>query len=252
MSGTNSSVPASAAADPAALVNFSVHSLPSPHEADGMRRTARGRRLMFAVLLVCALPVIASYLTYFFIRPQGRSNYSELIAPPRALPAALSLADLQGRRIAAGSLRGQWLIVVVAGGACDARCERYLWLQRQLHETLGREKDRVDKLWLVDDGALPRHATLAAIGAATSTSAMASSPASGAATAPTQVLLAARSDLASWLEPAAGRSLEDHLYLVDPRGDWMMRVPVDAEPARLKRDIEKLLRASAGWDRPGR
>jgi len=32
----------------------------------------------------------------------------------------------------------------------------------------------------------------------------------------------------------------------------MMRVPVDADPTRLKRDIDKLLRASAGWDRPGR
>jgi hypothetical protein len=52
--------------------------------------------------------------------------------------------------------------------------------------------------------------------------------------------------------PAPGHSLEDHLYLVDPRGDWMMRVPVDADPARLKRDIDKLLRASAGWDRAGR
>jgi hypothetical protein len=31
-----------------------------------------------------------------------------------------------------------------------------------------------------------------------------------------------------------------------------MRVPVDAEPARLKRDLDKLLGASAGWDQPGR
>ena len=40
--------------------------------------------------------------------------------------------------------------------------------------------------------------------------------------------------------------------VVDPRGDWMMRVPVDPEPARLKSDMDKLLRASASWDRPGR
>jgi len=32
----------------------------------------------------------------------------------------------------------------------------------------------------------------------------------------------------------------------------MMRSPPDPEPARLKRDVEKLLRASAGWDKPGR
>ena len=58
--------------------------------------------------------------------------------------------------------------------------------------------------------------------------------------------------LASWLVPAPGQRLADHLYVVDPLGNWMMRVPPNPEPARLKRDVEKLLRASAGWDKPGR
>ena len=121
---------------------------------------------MLAVLLVCAAPVIASYLAYFgVVRPEGRSNYGELIVPPRPMPASLALADLRGAPGRAAGLQGQWLLVVVAGGACDAVCERHLWLQRQLHETLGREKDRVDKLWLVDDAAAPRAETLAAIGA---------------------------------------------------------------------------------------
>jgi hypothetical protein len=141
-------------------------------------------------------------------------------------------------------LRGQWLLVVVSGGACDAACERHLWLQRQLHESLGREKDRVDKLWLIDDGATPRPQTLTAIGAE-----------GGARTpglAPTTVLRVAHATLGAWLAPASGHALEEHLYIVDPQGDWMMRAPPDADPAKLKRDIEKLLRASAGWDRPGR
>jgi hypothetical protein len=32
----------------------------------------------------------------------------------------------------------------------------------------------------------------------------------------------------------------------------MMRMPVAAEPSKVKRDLERLLRASAGWDNPGR
>ena len=117
---------------------------------------------MLLVLLVCAAPVVASYFTYFVIRPQARTNYSDLIAPPRPLPSALGLRQLDGAALPPASLRGQWLLVVVAGGACDTRCERLLWMQRQLHETLGKEKDRVDKLWLVDDGVTPRAQTLAA------------------------------------------------------------------------------------------
>jgi len=240
MSGIDSSAPSSP--DSALLVNFSVHSLPSTKDA-ALRRTERGRWLMVVVLLVCAAPVVASYFTYFVLRPQARTNYSELIVPARSLPASLPLADLANRPVTPLSLRGQWLVVVVAGGACDGGCERHLWLQRQLHEALGAEKDRVDKLWLIDDGSAPRRETLAAIAA--------TDDARGVF-APATVLRTDRVALSRWLVPAPDRSLEDHLYLVDPRGDWMMRVPVDADPARLKRDLDKLLRASAGWDRPGR
>ena len=84
------------------MVSFSVHSLPSPEDAAALRRTARGRWLMIAVLLVCAAPVIASYFTYFVIRPQARTNYSELIRPPRAAarlaPPARRCAGTRSRR----------------------------------------------------------------------------------------------------------------------------------------------------------
>lgn len=234
MSGSNSSARGSGAL-PEPL-SFSVHSLPSPELGDAARRTASGRLKMLLVLLVCAAPVVASYFTYFVIRPEGRSNYSALILPQRPLPDELPLVDLQGKAVAARSLHGQWLLVVVGGGACDAACEKHLWLQRQLRETLGREKDRVDKLWLVTDNATPRAETLAAISVGV----------------PAQVLRVPLAALAAWLEPAAGQSLADAIYIVDPMGNWMMRSPADPEPARLKRDVEKLLRASASWDLPGR
>jgi hypothetical protein len=58
--------------------------------------------------------------------------------------------------------------------------------------------------------------------------------------------------LAAWLQPASGHALEEHMYIVDPIGNWMMRVPPQPDAAKLKRDIEKLMRGSAGWDKPGR
>jgi len=215
-------------------VSFTVHSMPPP-DADAGRRTRHGRLKMLLVLAVCAAPVVASYFTYFVIRPQGRTNYSELIDPQRPI-ARLPLRDLQDRPVIAESLKGQWLLVVVGGGACSARCESYLFLQRQLRETLGREKDRVDKVWLVTDDAAIRPEVLQAV-----------TPGSAET-----ILRVPRADLARWLVPGEGRDLEDHLYLVDPMGNWMMRTPVDPQPAKFKSDMEKLLRASASWDEPGR
>jgi hypothetical protein len=237
MSGSNSSAPGSAPpGDAASPLSFTVHSVPVPDLDPVARRTASGRLRMLLILLVCAAPVIASYFTYFVIRPQSRSNYGELIEPLRPIPPALPLADLQGRTVAATSLRGQWLLIVVAGGACDAECERLLWLQRQLRETLGREKERLDKVWLVNDTQALRPETLQAVTAGT----------------PATVLRTDALAMSNWLEPAAGHRVEQHLYLVDPMGNWMMRVPADPQPPRLKRDVERLLRASASWDTPGR
>jgi hypothetical protein len=222
----------------ASPLSFTVHSLAPPalDDDDGGRRTKTGRLKMLLVLAICAAPVIASYLTYFVIRPEGRTNYSELIQPQRPIPADLPLTDLRGSAVKAESLKGQWLLVVVSAAACDSTCEKHLWLQRQLRETLGREKDRVDKIWLIDDAGTPKPQALQ--GVTTNTEA-------------TVLRVPARA-LAAWLQPAAGRALEDHIYIVDPLGHWMMRAPPNPEPAKLKSDVEKLLRGSAGWDKPGR
>lgn len=238
MSGSNSSVRASGPApEPLQPLSFTVHSLPTP-EVPQERRTRQGRWKMLLVLLVCASPVIASYFTYFVIRPEGRTNYSTLIDPQRPLPDAIPLTDLDGKPVAGHSLRGQWLMVIVAGSACDARCEKLLYLQRQMREALGREKDRVDKVWLIDDAGAPRPEVLAAI--------------RPGPVAEATVLRVPREALTAWLQPAQGEALESHIYLVDPMGNWMMRSPVDPEPAKLKRDIERLLRASSSWDNAGR
>ena len=61
--------------------------------------------------------------------------------------------------------------------------------------------------------------------------------------------------LAAWLAPAAGHQLAEHLYVVDPMGNWMMRFPAKldlATAAKAKKDLERLLRASSSWDQPGR
>ncbi len=234
MSGFNSSAPGSSVASEP--LSFTVHSMPAPDVSDAARRTAVGRLKMLAVLAVCAAPVIASYLTYFVIRPESRNNYSELIMPPRVLPDTLPLKQLSGADMKPAGLRGQWLIVVVADAACDATCEKSLYLQRQLREALGGEKDRVDKVWFITDDGVPRPAVLQAIAQGTSAT----------------VLRAPRADLAQWLAPARGHTLAEHLFVVDPMGQWMMRAPADPDPTKLKRDIERLLRASASWDRAGR
>ena len=197
--------------------------------------TRSGRWKMILVLLVCASPVVASYFTYYVVRPEGRRNFGELINPQRPLPA-LATQTLDGQAGTLTALKNQWLLLSVAGGACDTRCEQNLYFQRQLRESLGREKERLDRVWLVDDDIRVRPALLPALAAST-------------------VLRVQPGDLAQWLEQAPGKRLQDHLYLVDPLGNLMMRFPADMDAgaaAKAKRDLDRLLRASSSWDKEGR
>lgn len=232
MSGSKSSDP-NAVRDP---VGLTVHDVPLP-DAQAQQRIS-GRLKMLLILLACAAPVVASYFTYYVIRPDGRSNYAELILPSRAVPMDLALEDLKGQKVMADALKGQWLLVVVGPSRCDAGCEDRLYMQRQLREMLGRERDRVDKVWLITDDGQPPPPLLAAL--------------ESGGTAPTRVLRVGSEGLAQWLQAEAGRHIHDHLYVVDPLGEWMMRAPVQPQPERLKRDLDRLLRASSSWDKAGR
>ena len=213
-------------------LSLTVHTLPVP--ADAPRNTA-GRWKMIAVLLVCASPVMASYFTYYVIRPEGRRNYGELVTPQRPVPN-LTTTDLSGKPGDLTALKNQWLLINVASASCDAACQQRLYFQRQLRESLGKQKGRLDRVWLITDAAQVDVRLKPAL-----TEAVA--------------LRVAPQALSEWLPAATGQRVEDHLYVVDPLGNLMMRFPANMDAvgaAKAKRDLDRLLRASGSWDIEGR
>lgn len=216
---------------------------PASAGADARRRVSAGRRKMLAILLVCAAPVIASYYTYYVVRPEGRTNYGTLITPLRdvgmlgtlvapaaeatgsAATAAVAQPPAPARSGGLASLHGRWVMLVVAPGACDAGCRQRLYEIRQVRLTTGKDRDRVERAWIVSDDAAPDPALLAQH----------------------EGLVLMRSDaatLARLLPTDPGTAVTDHIYIVDPLGNLMMRFPKDADPNRMKKDLAKLLRAS--------
>lgn len=215
-------------------LGLTVHSLPNADTslARGEASTRSGRWKMLFLLAVCAAPVVASYFTYYVLRPEGRRNYGELIDPQRPLPA-LTATDMAGRPSTLSELKDQWLLISVGPSGCPEACQNHLYLQRQMREAMGKDKERLDWVWLRTDDQPVQASLLSALDTAT-------------------VLRVSPEALAEWLEAADGARLEDHLYVVDPIGNWMMRFPAQIDPKQARRDMERLLRASAFWDQAGR
>lgn len=212
-----------------------VHSLPTPQDTATEPLRPSGRLKLLAIMLVCSLPVIASYYAYFVVRPQGKASFGELIAPARPV-GNWAGTNLQGQSTPLAALKGQWLMVSVQGGACAADCQRQLFLLRQLRATLGKDKDRVDWVWLVPDAA----------------------PVDAAMHTPLGDAVVLRVDPAAvneWFSVPPGKRLSDYIFVVDPLGNTMLRLPAVfdvADSAKARRDLERLLRASVSWDGAGR
>ncbi|MSQ56814.1 MAG: hypothetical protein EXR35_04635 [Limnohabitans sp.] len=218
-------------------LGLTVYDLPSPVDsvAYDAKRTRAGRFRMLLVFIICLSPVVASYFMYYVARPASINSFGELIQPTRSLPHS-QMIDLQGQAGGLSQLKKQWLLISVGSGACPLECQNRLYLQRQILASLGKERGRVDWVWLIsDDEAVPAQ-ILPGLQEA-------------------QVWRIQSKVIEAWLKPQTGFALQDHFYLVDPMGEWMMRFSalIDKEKAALiKKDLERVLRASAGWDLPGR
>lgn len=172
----------------------------------------RGRAKLALLAALFALPLAGAWLAWQFdLAPGKTANYGTLLAPRPLAVEALA------------SLKGRWILVQLDGGACDERCERKLYAMRQVRRAQGKDMRRVERLWIVTDAVAPRAELLAAI--------------EGTHLAPQGAALAAQF-------PAERAPLE-HVYLVDPLGNLMMRFPADPDPARMVKDLQRLLKYSS-------
>jgi len=111
------------------------------------------------LLLIAGLPVtvilLATWLWYFVARGDldlvailGTANRGELVQPPRLLAEA-PLREQSGAVFAYGSLEPRWtMLVPAAATACNVACEHTLYVTRQIHVALGKEFNRVRRIYV--------------------------------------------------------------------------------------------------------
>jgi cytochrome oxidase Cu insertion factor (SCO1/SenC/PrrC family) len=186
--------------------------------APGESAGRHGLGTLALIIGVCAMPLVASYLVYYVWPPQSRMNYGTLI-DPRPFPTA-RLEQTDGTRFSIAALKGRWVMLQVDASACAASCRRKLYQMRQVRLTQGREMGRIERVWLVrDDG-------------------------------PVDPLLlreydgthVARTGSSALGVMSAERDAANHIYLIDPNGNLMLRFPQDADASRMKKDLDRLLK----------
>ncbi|MBB3119203.1 SCO family protein [Pseudoduganella violacea] len=193
---------------------------------DDSQRKRTGRWKLLAVLAVCATPLLASYFTYYVIKPTSRNNYGALIDPRQYPIPAMASTELDGKAATLDEMKGKWIMLKVGGSDCQQACQDQLFAMRQLRTMQGKEMERIERVWLITDQE-PLETMLLRVNDGT------------------RMLRAPAEAIAKWLPVEQGGKADEHIYLIDPLGNLMMRFPKNPDPSKMKKDIGKLLKASA-------
>ena len=177
------------------------------------------KRPLYILAAVCLAPFIASFALYFLWTPAGgQVNYGTLLTP-RPLPEAV-LRTASGEALSLASLRGKWILLTLDAPDCAEACAKKLYATRQARTMTGKERERVQRLWLTTVAGSP--------------------PAALAAAHPDlRIAAAAPAILAALPADADGA-----IFLIDPLGNLILRYPADPDIKQLNKDLGRLLYAS--------
>lgn len=175
---------------------------------------------LWILLAVCVLPFVASFGLYYLAPPDARMNYGELL-DTRPLPSIQGLG-LDGKPEQLDRLRGKWVLLQVDSGDCDRRCVTKLYKMRQVRQTQNKNIERVERAWLVSDEKSIDPQLLKYYEG-------------------TVVIRVGAAAIANFPVSAEVR---DHIWLIDPLGNLVLRYPPDADPTGMKNDLIRLLKVS--------
>ena len=180
----------------------------------------RKRKLLLLMALMIA-PIALSYLLFFWGAPSGSVNYGELIEV-KVLPD-VALRKTDGVTFNISQLRGKWIMLMVDSGMCDESCRKKLYYMRQVRLMQKTKMERIERVWLIDDDKIPKSGIMKDFKGT--------------------VLINAKSSEMLNAIPAK-ISQHDHIYMIDPLGNLMMRFPKDVDPSRMAKDLKRLLKVS--------
>lgn len=181
-------------------------------------RKGRTQFLLLAVIFIGPLAIAAwMYFTGSAV-PEGRTNHGALLQP------IVPLAEVLPESALLQHGEGRWVLMYANPGACGEDCEFSLYTLRQSRLMLGREMDRLVRVFLHGE-TLPDTVSLGE---------------------QHQGLVTLRDE---GLSDLLDSSRPDHLarggyFLVDPLGNLVMYFPRDIDPSDMVEDIKRLLKQS--------
>ena len=184
----------------------------------------RSMKTFYLLIAVFILPFTMAVLLHFIdLKPSGKS-YGNLIQPPKSLQIPV-LIDVQGKAFKPEQWNKIWSIVTVDSTGCAAQCAERVHMLKQVHTSMNKEIDRVQRVLLVPTG----------MKSEVSTELQKKYP---------DLIILAGTDEGSVKFSAEFDVNKGNVFLVDPLGNLMMSYPDKFDPKGLYSDLKRLLKNS--------
>ena len=180
--------------------------------------TAKTKLALIALVFFGPLMLATWMYTSGSLTPEGSSNKGALLTP------VINVNEVLPNSAVVPLAEGKWLMLYADAGECGEPCQYALYRQRQTRLMLGKEMDRVTRVFLHGDSPLD-----------------------------TVFLEGEHPGLKTINDKALGNLLEEKrpqglmpggIYLFDPLANLVMYFPPDLEPRDMVDDIKHLLKLS--------
>ena len=185
-----------------------------------VEKRTHGRLMLIMVGLVFLGPVLLAFWLYYGSdwRPDEQTIHGHLLSPAIELPDNPLRTDSDVR------LRNLWSLIVIAPADCGDACMQALYETRQVRQALGRDGDRVQRIWIVEGGEPDLHFALAEH--------------------PDLVIVDASASVGTDILRRIDARSEVDVFVVDPMGNLMMQFPTDVGMRGMHSDMKRLLKFS--------
>lgn len=179
---------------------------------------------LIAVFLVFLVPVITATLMHsqwFDWQPGGMRNHGELVQPVVPL-VDFEAATADGQTFTRENLLDRWQLVFFFDEACGEACLESLYWMRQVRRAQDRHQNDVGLVFagteVADEELVARILALA----------------------PDYTILAGPQKEAFWIQLPRG-DVKAAYFILDPRGNIILRYPSDVDHNGIRRDLRRLL-----------
>jgi cytochrome oxidase Cu insertion factor (SCO1/SenC/PrrC family) len=187
----------------------------------------RSKKTFYLLILVFILPFTMAVLLHLFDLIPGGKSYGNLIQPPKILQIPV-LKDATGKAFNPEQWNKIWSVVTVDNTGCAAPCAARLHMLKQVHTSMNKEIDRIQRVLLVPTTETDAYNEIQK-------------------KYPDLIILtSAEPEMAKFLTEfnTASGVAESNIFLVDPLGNLMMSYPGKFDPKGLRSDLTRLLKNS--------